>query len=142
MQTRILNLITVGILTIGVVSVLTICCYADQPRVWDSGECRRSMDVDSELTHLTKELDLTEEQRERIRPILVEHQRKEQALHQNTTLSSDDLRVQAHAISDETHKEIDPLLTDRQRQIVEAIQARAHHGTTLPQRMGDKRCLQ
>ncbi|WP_025496541.1 hypothetical protein [Paraburkholderia fungorum] len=127
--TRTLRLVLASMLTIGMPGVSTAGGDADQAREWGSGEFHRSMDVDSELAHLTKELDLTEEQRELILPILVEHQRKEQALHQNTSLSSDDRRAQAHAISDETHKEIDPLLTDRQRQVVEAIQQRAHHGT-------------
>ena len=127
--TRTLRLLLASMLTIGMPGVSAAGGDADQAREWGSGEFHRSMDVDSELAHLTKELDLTEEQRERILPILVEHQRKEQALHQNTSLSSDDRRAQAHAISDETHKEIAPLLTDRQRQVVEAIQQRAHHGT-------------
>lgn len=128
MQTKTLNLVVAGILTIGVVCVSMACCDVGQSHVGDSGEPHRSMDVDSELAHLTKELDLTDEQRERILPILVEHQRKEEVLHQNTSLSSDDLRAQAHAISDETHKEIDPLLTDRQRELVKAIKERGHHG--------------
>ena len=93
MQSRTLNIVIAGMLAIGVVGFPTARCYADQQQVLDSGAPRRSMDVDSELEHVTKELGLTEVQREQIRPLLVEHQRKEQALHQDTSLSPDDLRV-------------------------------------------------
>jgi Spy/CpxP family protein refolding chaperone len=126
------NLVLTGTLTLGVISVAMARSDTAQPQAWDSGGPRRPLDVDSELAHLTKELRLTAQQREQIMPILVKHQQREQALHQNTSLSPD-LRAKAHAISDQTHKEIDPLLTDRQRQLVKAIQERTHHNDTSAQ---------
>lgn len=130
MQSRTLNIVIAGMLAIGVVGFPTARCDAEQQQVLDSGAPRRSMDVDSELEHVTKELGLTEVQREQIRPLLVEHQQREQALHQDTSLSPDDLRAKAHAISDDTHKEIDPLLTDQQRRLARAIEKHGHNGAT------------
>ena len=92
-----------------------------------SGGHHRPMDVDSELAHLTRELDLTPAQQNQIRPILVEHQQKERALRQDQSLSHEELRTRAHAISDETHKQIETLLTDEQKQKVKAMQQRMHH---------------
>jgi Spy/CpxP family protein refolding chaperone len=99
-----------------------------QTRPFGPGGHHRPMDVDSELAHLTKELDLTPEQQNQIRPLLVEHQQKEQVLHQDQSLSPDELRIKAHAISDETHKQIEVFLTDEQKQKVKAMQQRMHHG--------------
>lgn len=84
------------------------------------------MDVDSELAHLTKELDLTPDQQKQIRPLLVEHQQKEQALHRDQSPSREELRAKAHAISNETHKQIEAFLTDDQKQKVKAMQQRMH----------------
>jgi hypothetical protein len=61
---------------------------------------------------LTKELELTPKQREQIRPLLVEHHDRIQALlDKNATLSRQALQPQIHAISDQTHHEIEALLT-------------------------------
>ena len=92
------------------------------------GGHHRPMDVDSELAHLTKELDLTPAQQKQIRPLLVEHQQKEKVLHQDQSLSQDELRAKAHAISDETHKQIEAFLTDEQKLKVKAMRERMHHG--------------
>ena len=62
--------------------------------------------IDKELDHLTKELELTLKQREQIRPLLVEHHDRIQALlDKNPKLSREDLQPQIHAISDQTHHE-------------------------------------
>jgi Spy/CpxP family protein refolding chaperone len=86
------------------------------------------MDPDSTLAHLTKELNLTANQQAQIRPLLVEHQQQEQALHQDQSLSPEELRAKAHAISDQTHKKIESFLTDEQKQKVKAMQERMHRG--------------
>jgi hypothetical protein len=85
--------------------------------------------IDQELDHLTKDLELTPNQRKRIRPLLEEHHNKIQAvLDKNPTLSRQALAPQIHAISDETHHQIDALLTEHQKQLVKATQARMHNG--------------
>jgi len=101
--------------------------HSTQAQAFSPGGHHRPMDVDSELAHLTKELDLTPDQQKQIRPLLVEHQQKEQVLHQDQSLSPEQLRTKAHAISDETHKQIEVFLTDEQKQKVKAMQQRMHH---------------
>jgi Spy/CpxP family protein refolding chaperone len=85
--------------------------------------------LDQELDHLTKDLELTPNQRKQIRPLLDEHHDRIQALlDKNPGLSRLDLGPQIHAISDQTHHEIEALLTDHQKQLAKAMQDRMHKG--------------
>jgi hypothetical protein len=87
--------------------------------------------IDQELDHLTKDLELTANQQKQIRPLLDEHHDKIQALiDKNPGVSRKDLGPQIHAISDETHHEIEALLTDHQKQLAKAMQKRMHDGDT------------
>jgi periplasmic protein CpxP/Spy len=84
---------------------------------------------DQELDHLTKDLELTPNQRKQIRPLLEEHHDRIQALFDNNPrLSRKDLGPQIHAISDETHHQIEALLTEHQKQLAKAMQQRMHEG--------------
>jgi Spy/CpxP family protein refolding chaperone len=81
--------------------------------------CPRS--IDQELDHLTKDLELTPNQRKQIRPLLEEHHDRIQVLFdKNPRLSREDVDPQIHAISDETHHEIEALLTEHQKQLAKA----------------------
>jgi len=85
--------------------------------------------IDQELDHLTKDLELTPNQRKQIRPLLEEHHDRIQALFDNNPkLSREDLGPQIHAISDETHHQIEALLTEHQKQLAKAMQERMHSG--------------
>jgi len=46
----------------------------------------------------------------------------------NPSRSREELGPQIHAISDETHHQIEGLLTERQRQLSKAMQERMHAG--------------
>jgi hypothetical protein len=85
--------------------------------------------IDQELARLTKDLELTPEQQQQVRPLLNEHHDKIQALlDKNPNASRQKLGPQIHAISDETHREIHALLTDHQKELEKAMQQREHHG--------------
>ena len=85
--------------------------------------------IDQELAHLTRDLELTPEQQQQVRPLLNEHHDKIQALlDTNPTSSRQQLGPQIHAISDETHRQIHALLTDHQKELEKAMQHREHHG--------------
>jgi len=85
--------------------------------------------IDQELARLTKDMELTPEQQGRVRPLLQEHHDKIQAvLDKNPTASRQELGPQIHAISDETHREIHALLTDRQKVLEQSMQQREHNG--------------
>src|SRR5712672_2279756 len=85
--------------------------------------------IDQELSHLTKDLELTPEQQQQVRPLLEEHHDKIQALlDKNPKASRQELGPQIHAISDETHRQIHALLTDHQKELEKAIQQSDHDG--------------
>jgi periplasmic protein CpxP/Spy len=83
--------------------------------------------IDRELTHLTKDLELSPKQQQLVRPLLQEHQDKIQALlDKNPKASRRELAPQIHSISDETHRQIHALLTDRQKELEKSMQEREH----------------
>ena len=85
--------------------------------------------IDQELARLTKDLELTSEQQQQVRPLLEEHHDKIQALlDKNPKASRQELGPQIHAISDETHRNIHALLTDHQKELEKAMQQREHNG--------------
>jgi predicted HTH transcriptional regulator len=85
--------------------------------------------IDQKLASLTKDLELTPEQQQQVRPLLEEHHDKIQTLlDKNPKASRQDLAPQIHAISDETHHKIHALLTDHQKELEKAMQHREHNG--------------
>ncbi|MCU1225122.1 MAG: hypothetical protein JWQ42_3215 [Edaphobacter sp.] len=85
--------------------------------------------IDQELARLTKDLELTSQQQQQIRPLLDEHHDRIQALlDKNPTASRQELGPQIHAISDDTHSKIHALLTDHQKELEKAMQQREHNG--------------
>jgi hypothetical protein len=85
--------------------------------------------IDQELDHLTKDLELTGQQRKQVRPLLEEHHDRIQALlDKNPSISRADLGPQIHAISDETHHQIEALLTKHQKQLAKAMQEHMRNG--------------
>jgi len=85
--------------------------------------------IDQELARLTKDLELTPEQQQQVRPLLEEHHDRIQALlDKNPKASRQDLGPQIHAISDETHRQIHALLTYHQKELEKAMQQREHDG--------------
>lgn len=85
--------------------------------------------IDQELARLTKDLELTPQQQQQVRPLLNEHHDRIQALlDKNPNASRQQLGPQIHAISDDTHREIHALLTDHQKELEKAMQRREHNG--------------
>src|ERR1700694_4354588 len=85
--------------------------------------------IDQEFVRLTKDLELTPEQQQQVRPLLEEHHNRIQTLlDKYPNASRQELGPQIHAISEETHREIHALLSDNQRQLEKAMQQRGHKG--------------
>jgi predicted HTH transcriptional regulator len=85
--------------------------------------------LEQKLASLTKDLELTPEQRQRVRPLLEEHHDRIQALlDKNPKASRQELGPQIHAISDETHREIHALLTNHQKELEKTMVQREHRG--------------
>jgi len=120
-----------GMLALGMTGIAMAQENAPQPQ--RPNQARQGIhgprSIDQELDHLTKDLELTANQRKQIRPLLEEHHDRIQVLlDKNPGRSREDLGQQIHAISDETHHQIEALLTEHQKQLAKAMQERMHHG--------------
>lgn len=120
-----------GMLALGITGIAVAQENAPQPQKAKQAHqgVHGPRSIDQELDHLTKELELTPSQRKQVRPVLQQHHDSIQALlDKNPTLSREDLKPQIHAISDETHHQIEALLTEHQKQLAKAMQKRMHNG--------------
>ena len=80
--------------------------------------------IDQELARLRKDLELTREQQQQVRPLLEEHHDRIQSLlDKNPTASRQELGPQIHAIGDETHRKIHALLTVHQKELEKRLSA-------------------
>jgi hypothetical protein len=82
-----------------------------------------TLSVDQALANLTRNLDLTPDQVAKIRPILLAHHDRILAILESApaSLTHDEFMAQVHAISAETHGQINALLTPRQLELVKAL---------------------
>ena len=131
MQNRRLTLVYGIILMLGIVGLaLTQDNGAQQPSAREQLQhIHTPQSIDQELARLTKDLQLTREQQQQVRPLLEEHHDRIQALlDKNPTASRKELGPQIHAISDETHRKIHALLIDHQKELEKAMQQREHNG--------------
>ena len=87
------------------------------------------MDPDTQLKHMTKQLDLSADQQSQIKPMLESRQQQMQALWQDQSLSQQDRRQKMMAIQQDTSNQIEGVLNDNQKQKYEAMQAKMReHG--------------
>jgi len=85
--------------------------------------------IDQELSRLTKDLELTPEQRQKARPLLHRHHDSIQALlDRSPNASRRDLGPRIHSISDETRRQIHAQLTRHQKELEKAMQQPEHNG--------------
>jgi hypothetical protein len=82
-----------------------------------------TLSVDQALANLTRNLDLTADQVAKIRPILVAHHDRILAILKSApaSLTHDEFMAQVHAISAQTHDQINALLTPKQLELVKAL---------------------
>src|SRR5262245_36430164 len=71
--------------------------------------------VAERLESMSKELNLTQEQREKIRPVLEEHSKQMRELRNDTSLTPEQRRDKARAMMMETHEKIAAVLTPEQK---------------------------
>jgi periplasmic protein CpxP/Spy len=85
---------------------------------------RQRISPDQQLDHLTKALNLTDDQKNQIRPILEERQQKMQSLHSDASLSREDRMSKARSIFQESNSKIRGALNDDQKQKFDQMQQR------------------
>ena len=86
---------------------------------------------------MSKELNLTEDQKTKIQPIMEDMTKQMQAVRSDTSLSQQDRMAKARAIHDNAKKQVEPILTAEQREKFEKMQ-QAHHDHMGARRRGNK----
>jgi protein CpxP len=96
------------------------------------------MDPDAMLEHMSKELNLTDDQKTKIKPILEDQSKQMQDLHQNTSASQEDRRAKMKQIHENTMTQLRSILnSDQQKKLDEMMSQRGEHGQGHPH-SGDK----
>jgi Spy/CpxP family protein refolding chaperone len=100
------------------------------PAPAQSGQPQRPqpMTMDQRMARLTQVLNLTTAQQQQIRPILEQAQQKMEALAADNATPMADRQAQAETIRNNVHSQINAVLTDEQRQKVEAMSRRGPGG--------------
>jgi periplasmic protein CpxP/Spy len=90
---------------------------------------RGPMSADQKLQMMTKQLNLTSDQQEKIKPILENESQQMQALHQDSSLSQEDRMSKMKQIRQSTNDQIKPLLnSDQQQKFAEMMSHQGHGG--------------
>ena len=96
------------------------------------------MNPDAMLEHMSTELNLTDDQKTKIKPILEEQSKQMQDLRQNTSVSEQDRRTKMKQIHDNTMSQVRSILTsDQQKKLDEMMSRHDEHGQGHPHG-GDK----
>jgi protein CpxP len=91
-----------------------------------SGEGQGMMTPEAMLEHLTKELNLTDDQQAKIKPILEEHLKQMDQARQDTSLPQEDRRAKMKQIHEDMISQARPILNpDQQKKLDEMV---SHHG--------------
>jgi protein CpxP len=84
------------------------------------------MDPDAMLEHMSKELNLTDDQKTKVKPILEDQSKQMQDLRQSTSTSEQDRHAKMKQIHENTMSQLRPILTsDQQKKLDEMM---SHHG--------------
>lgn len=93
----------------------------DGPAPGRGGGRMQRMDVSSRLDRMARRLNLTDDQKAKIRPILEEEVGKVKEVRADTGLTRQELRTKMQAIRQETHDRIQAILTPEQQKIAEQM---------------------
>lgn len=86
------------------------------------------MNADAQLEHMSRALNLTDDQKAKIKPILEEQSNKMHQLMQDTSVSQQDKRSKFQEIHQDTMSQIKPILTSDQQQKLESMHERGSEG--------------
>jgi Spy/CpxP family protein refolding chaperone len=79
------------------------------------------MSVDAQLDHMSQALNLTDDQKAKIKPILEEQSKKMHDLMQDSSVSQEDRRAKFQEIHEDTMSKVRPLLNDDQQKKMDAM---------------------
>jgi hypothetical protein len=86
------------------------------------------MNPDRQLEHMTKELGLSADQQNQIRPLLVDRQQKMEAVFQDQSIAQQDRRARMQSIRQDSQSKIEAVLNDQQKQKFATMQEHRGRG--------------
>jgi periplasmic protein CpxP/Spy len=86
---------------------------------------RGQMDAGERLERMSRHLDLTDEQKAKIKPILDDEDQRLKALRDDGSLTRVQQREKLRSIRQETHEKISPFLTPEQQKKIDDARAKA-----------------
>lgn len=86
-----------------------------------------AMSPDAQLQHMSETLNLTDDQKTKIKPILEDSSKQKQQLRGDTSLSQEDKRAKMQQIHESTMSQIKPILTSDQQKKLESMHERGGH---------------
>lgn len=99
---------------------------------------RQPMSADQRLQMMTKQLNLTSDQQQQIKPILENEQQQFQALHQDSSLSQQDRMSKMQQIRENTASQIKPILNADQQAKYQQMMSRQGHRGGVGQGQGEQ----
>ena len=123
------RLLFVGAVLLGLAGFATAQGAADwRERMQTNHNAERS--VEQQVRRLTKDLDLTPEQQQKVRQLSKEHNDRIQKILDTApaTLTREEFTAQVHAISQETHDAVNAILTPHQLDLMKAMVSRLDSG--------------
>ena len=124
MRNKLCTLALAGLLSVAGGAAIAQDNAAPAPQQGQGYGHRGMMNPDAQLRHLTKELDLTSDQQNQIKPILQNQDQQAQQIWQDQSLSQADRHSKMKAIHDDSRTKIEAVLNDTQKQKYEALQAK------------------
>jgi len=82
------------------------------------------MGPDQQLEHMSKALNLTDDQKSQIKPILQDRQKQMESLRSDTSLSPEDRRSKARSLMQDSNAKIIAVLNDEQKTKFKEMQSR------------------
>ncbi|HEV2176228.1 MAG TPA: Spy/CpxP family protein refolding chaperone [Terriglobia bacterium] len=90
------------------------------------------MSADEQLERMSKMLNLTDDQKSQIKPILEDTHQQMRSIHTDTSLSPQDKRAKMHSLMADMHAKIRAVLTEEQRAKLDQMQQRRREHMRKP----------
>jgi len=87
---------------------------------------------DEQLQRMSQALNLTDDQKSQIKPILVDRHKQMEALRSDASASEDDKRAKMRSLMQDSNSKIRAVLNDEQKQKFDEMQQRMHERTHKP----------
>jgi Spy/CpxP family protein refolding chaperone len=121
MKKLVLTVIVIGALVMGLAAA-TIPARAQDQETQRAG-ARKMPSADDVVQRLGQKLNLSDDQKAQIKPIIADRQQKMQAIRSDTSMRRDQKRPQMKSIMEDSDKKINAILTpDQQKQYAELEQ--------------------